>query len=142
MNKTMPNEKQKFAEQLVAAGIESSHSESSQSESDRDRLLNELLNREKAFESNLGKVALVAWAVALGALVVFSVAVTLSRNGGGVVESVGRMAVMVTVPVGVIGLVIGLMATMCWLFRSRTASLAVIERRLAALEVLLKDLKH
>ena len=133
----MPDKKISFAQKLIAADVGSSRTES-----DRDQLFNDLLNREKAFESHVGKVALVSWAMTLGCIVLFSVAAVISRNGGGRAEDVAMMSMIFSVAVGVISLVIGLLTTLCWLFRSRTSSLAMIERRLAALEGLLKKSDH
>ena len=73
----MPDKKISFAQKLIAADVGSSRTES-----DRDQLFNDLLNREKAFESHVGKVALVSWAMTLGCIVLFSVAAVISRNGG------------------------------------------------------------
>jgi hypothetical protein len=50
-----------------------------------------------------------------------------------------RVALVLLFGLTGLGLVVALLATLAWLFRARTASLAAIERRLEQLERLLRE---
>jgi len=103
-------------------------------------MFEQLVAHDAAFHKRVGRVAAVAWGMTLGTLPGAGIAAFIMRNGGGSSVEVMRVFLMVLMIIGVISLVGASLSSIAWLFRSRTPSLAAIERRLAALEsALLSD---
>lgn len=130
----MTRDRSSYAQQLQNADGDTAGSRES-----REQMLQELIDCEQQFEKKVGRMALVAWAVTLASIVLISVCSMLVRDGDATGQDVARALLMIGVATGVIALIIGLLATLTWLLRSRSPSLAAIERRLAAMEQLLKQ---
>jgi hypothetical protein len=106
---------------------------------DGDAWLTALLDREQAMERRVRRVAVLAWTavVALVPLLggsFFMVRVVPDDWSRDAV----RAAVLVIGVFAILATFLAVLTTVAWLFRSRSGSLAVIERRLAALEDLLR----
>jgi hypothetical protein len=104
---------------------------------DSHALLAALLEEERATERRLRRIALGSWAAVLALVPLLGVAFFVVRVSGGLIVEVTRAAAIVAGILAILALFLAVLTTVTWLFRSRTASLAVIERRLAALEELL-----
>lgn len=100
-------------------------------------LLAALLEHEQAFERRVRRAAIASWSALLALVPLLGVAFFIVRVGGGLVVEGTRAAVIVVGILAILALVLAVLTTVTWLFRSRTASLGVIERRLAALQELL-----
>jgi hypothetical protein len=100
--------------------------------------LTALLDREQAMERRVRGVAVRAWAAVVALVPLLGVAFFLVRI---VPDDWSRDAVRAAVLVlgvfAILATFLAVLTTVAWLFRSRSGSLAVIERRLAALEDLL-----
>jgi hypothetical protein len=105
--------------------------------SDGNAVLAALLEQERAFERRVRRAAVASWSALLALVPLLGVAFFVVRVGGGLLVEVTRAAVIVVGILAILALFLAVLTTVTWLFRSRTASLAVIERRLAALEELL-----
>jgi uncharacterized membrane protein len=102
-----------------------------------DTLLRKVVDHELAAERRVRRAAIAAWAVLLTLLVLF--AVTLVTGPGSGVWRWVAIGIYYGVPVlAGLTLIIAILTTTAWLFRPRGASLAAIERRLAALEDLIR----
>ena len=100
-----------------------------------DPMFEQLLADERRFEHRVRRLATGAWGLAFGALCLFALLFSAVRNlGDGVAIEAVRAAIVVVSLTGTAALLIGAVATVAWLFRSRGSSLRAIERRLAALE--------
>jgi len=101
-------------------------------------LLEALLDSEQAAERRVRRVAIGAWRAVVALVPLIGVSVFMVRVVG---DGWGRDAIRATVVVigvfAILALFLATLATVAWLFRSRSVSLAVVERRLAALEELL-----
>jgi hypothetical protein len=105
--------------------------------SDGYALLEALLEHERAFERRVRRAAIASWSALLALVPLLGVAFFIVRVGGGLVVEGTRAAVIVVGILAILALFLAVLTTLTWLFRSRTVSLGVIERRLAALEELL-----
>jgi uncharacterized membrane protein len=103
--------------------------------------LGALIAHEQAAERRVERVALRAWLAAAGLVPLLAVSIFLVRLvADGWTRSAVRGAALVVGVAALLAIFVALLATTAWLFRSRrTASLTVIERRLAALESLLRQ---
>jgi hypothetical protein len=100
--------------------------------------LQALLDSEHAAEQRIRRMAIGSWSavVALVPLTaVFALAIRVVGDGFNI--NAVRGAAVVSGVLAILALFLAVLMTVAWLFRSRSASLAVIERRLAALEDLL-----
>jgi hypothetical protein len=101
-----------------------------------------LLEHELATERRLRRAAIGAWSAVLAIVPLLGVAFFIVRTGGGAFVEVTRAAAVVVGILGILALFLAVLTTVTWLLRPRTASLAAIERRLAALERLLTERRH
>ena len=106
---------------------------------DGDAWLTALLDREQAMERRVRRVAVLAWTAVVALVPLLGISFFMVR----VVpddwsRDAVRAAVLVMGAFAILAMFLAVLTTMAWLFRSRTGSLAVIERRLAALEDLLR----
>lgn len=103
-----------------------------------DSLLRKIVENELARERRVRRAAIASWSAVFVFAVLFGVgAAILSMVGS--LHSFG-MALYFAAPVlAFVAFVLGVLTTVAWLFRPRAASLAIIERRLADLEVLLRS---
>lgn len=104
-----------------------------------DAWLTALLDREQAMERRVRRVAVLAWTAVVALVPLLGISFFMVR----VVpddwsRDAVRAAVLVIGVFAILAMFLAVLTTMAWLFRSRTGSLAVIERRLAALEDLLR----
>lgn len=100
--------------------------------------LTALLEREQEMERRVRRVAVLTWAAVVALVPLVGVAFFLVRVvPDGASRDAMRAVVLVLGVLGILALFLAVLMTVAWLFRSRAASLAVIERRLAALEELL-----
>ena len=126
---------QSMADQLIEAERGTTPAPSIGADPEFERLL----EIERTFERRVGRIAAVSWAVAFACLVVVAIAVMTVTNLGGTVVEVIRVLLIISSVTGVVALLAAIVTSISWLFRSRTATLKVIERRLAALEKLLQQ---
>ena len=103
-----------------------------------DAWLAALLAQERAIEERVRRVAVGAWSLVAALVPLLGIAFFIRRVGGGLSVEVIRAIAIVAGIFAILAFVIAMMTTVAWLFRSRAASLAVLERRLAALEELLR----
>jgi hypothetical protein len=103
-----------------------------------DAWLAALLAQERAIEARVRRVAVGAWSVVAALVPLLGIAFFIRRVGGGLSVEVIRAVAIVAGIFAILAFVIAMMTTVAWLFRSRAASLAVLARRLAALEELLR----
>ena len=103
-----------------------------------DAWLAALLEQERATEARVRRVAVGAWSAVLALVPLLGIAFFVRRVGGGLSVEVIRAFAIVAGIFAILAFVLAMMTTVAWLFRSRAASLAVLERRLAALEELLR----
>jgi hypothetical protein len=103
-----------------------------------DAALQALIEDEQATERRVRRVATWSWGALLALVPLIGVLFLLRRLGGGLMVEVARAAAIVVGILFILALFLAVLTTVAWLFRSRTASLAAIERRLAALEELLR----
>lgn len=96
-----------------------------------------LLEHERATEGRLRRLAVGSWGAVLACVPLLGVAFFIVRNGGGTMVEITRAAVIVIGILAILALFLAVLSTVAWLFRPRAASLAAIERRLAAIERLL-----
>lgn len=102
-----------------------------------------VIERERAFVRRLGWIAAIAW---VGALLILPAAAALGSMAQVAALHSGEMEagfayLMPAMLLGVLGslsLVIAILTTVGWLWRSRTASLAMLEARLEELEAELR----
>ena len=117
---------------------------SSSTPQERDKMFADMIRHEEIFEERLRKVIISGWAFTVGSMVLGGIGVFAMRNGGGaygggIFVEVMRVIAPLFGILGAISLIVALLATIAWLFRSRTPSLAAIERRLASLEIILRE---
>lgn len=106
---------------------------------DRDVWLTALLEREQALERRVRRVAVLAWTAVLALVPLLGVAIFMIRVvADNWTRDAVRAAVLVIGVFTILAMLLAMMTTVAWLFRSRSGSLAVIERRLAALEELMR----
>ncbi len=105
-----------------------------------DPLLEKMVEHELATERRVRRAAITSWSVLFLLLCLFGATmVTIRFWGGSFMRWVG-VGIFYGVPVlAFLAFVLALLTTAAWLFRPRAASLALIERRLAALEALLRQ---
>ncbi len=103
-----------------------------------DAALQALIEDERATERRVRRVATWSWGALLALVPLVGVLFLVRRLGGGVMVEVARAAAVVVGILFILTLFLAVLTTVAWLFRSRAASLAAIERRLAALEELLR----
>jgi hypothetical protein len=96
-----------------------------------------LLENEQAAELRIRKIAVRAWAAVVALVPLLSLTMFIRRFDDGFARDAIRAALMVTGIFAMLAVFVALLTTVAWLFHPRRASLAVIERRLAALESLL-----
>jgi hypothetical protein len=106
---------------------------------DGDAWLTALLDREQAMERRVRRVAVLAWTAVVALVPLLGTSFFMVR----VVpddwsRDAVRAAVLVIGVFAILATFLAVLTTVAWLFRSRSGSLAVIERRLAALEDLLR----
>lgn len=130
----MKDNKTGFLDNLIAADGEPVMTDSA-----RENLLRDLIDQERVFERKVSKVALFSWATTLACIVIVAVSSVMLRDGSDGAAHIARALILSCGAIGVIGLVIGLLTTITWLFRTRSPTLAVIEKRLAAMELALRD---
>lgn len=105
---------------------------------DRDAWLTALLEREQAMERRVRRVAVLAWTAVVALVPLLGVAIFMIRVvADDWTRDAVRAAVMVIGVFTILAMLLAVLTTVAWLFRSRSGSLAVIERRLATLEELL-----
>jgi len=104
-----------------------------------DLWIGSLVQSEQAAERRVRRAAIGSWSAVTALVPLLGVAIFLIRvvADGGIRDAV-RAAVLVIGVFAILAVVLALLTTVAWLFRPRSASLAAIERRLAALEELLK----
>lgn len=107
-----------------------------------DAFVEALLAHEHATERRLRHAAIGSWSAVLALVPLIGVAFFIVRTGGGAIVEVTRAAAVVIGVLAILALFLAVLTTVTWLLRSRTASLAAIERRLAALEQLLRVSLH
>lgn len=98
------------------------------------------LDRERSQARWLGRAAIVAWALALLMIPAAMVLGTLMQievvSSGDMESSLGLMIpAMALGTVGGLSLIVAVVTTVGWIYRSRSVSLATIEARLDELEV-------
>jgi type VI protein secretion system component VasK len=96
-----------------------------------------MIEREARFETRVRRVATVAWAGTFTVLPILGACMYVIDQRAGSSVEVARSLLAVFGLAGMLTLLLSLLTTIAWLFRSRSASLAAIDRRLAALEQLL-----
>lgn len=111
---------------------------------ERDKMFEMMIEREIAHEKNLRRLALVTWSVAITCVLILGVCIFMLRSTFGVypdptLQEIMRMFILIFGAAGGLSLVIAFLATLRWMFRSRTPSLSVIERRLASMEDVLRE---
>jgi len=127
-----------LAERLLAEDRGGREPGSARTAAGSDRLVERLLDGEEAFERRVRRAAVGAWSVVLALVPLIAVSVLMLRVvHDGFVRDAVRSAAVVMGILSILGLLLAVLATVAWLFRPRTASLAAIQRRLAALEELL-----
>jgi len=109
--------------------------------SDGYALLEKLLDHEQANERRVRRVALFTWGTLLLLVPLGGVAFYLSRVRDQFLQEGGRAALLAISILAILALCLAVLTTAVWLFRSRTATLPIIERRLAAMEQLLTQRK-
>ena len=97
----------------------------------KDRM-REILDQERRFARKVRLAALISWGTAVATLVQTGVLIILSRSNEGL-----HIPTVILGLIGTFSLILAVITTIAWLFRSRTPTLAAIETRLAALEALL-----
>ncbi len=102
------------------------------------REFEQLMQAEAQHERKVFRLALYAWSTAFVCLVVVTASSLMVREMGGAFVNVARFALVVAAGTGLVAVFSGTLFTTAWLFRSRTPTLRVIERRLARLETLLE----
>ena len=131
--------KQDLAERLLQAeGLGGDTSTGRQPSGAGTAFLEILLAREQATEQRLRRAAVGSWGALLALVPLLGIAFFVVRVGGGLIVEITRAAVIVVGIFSILALFLAVVTTVAWLWRSRTPSLAVIERRLAALEELLR----
>lgn len=104
----------------------------------RDRqLLDEIIDHEIRFERRVRRGAIAAWSATFAMLPLAGIALFVIETGGGLAVDALRAALVVLGIAGILTLFGAVLMTVAWLSRSRAPTLAVIERRLAALETIL-----
>lgn len=127
-----------MAERLLAAdGLQSRAVPAGTRGHDGTAFLEALLDREEAMERRVRRAAIGAWGAVLALVPLLGIGFFVVRVGGGIIVEVSRAAVLVVGVLAILALFLAVMLTVAWLIRSRSTPLAVIERRLAALEDLL-----
>lgn len=116
---------------------------SGERDSSRDgyALLQALVNSEQAAEQRVRRVAVGSWRAVAALVPLTGVLIFVIREGDSFVRQAARPLLIVVGIFAILAAFLAVLSTVAWLFRSRTASLAVIERRLAALEDLLRQPK-
>jgi hypothetical protein len=100
--------------------------------------LTALLEREEAAELRVRRLAIAAWRAVVALVPLLGVSVFMIRVvADGWIRDAVRTTVLVIGVFALLAIFLAVLTTVAWLFRSRRASLAVVERRLAALEELL-----
>ena len=131
--------KQELADRLLLVdGLGSGSSTGRQPSAAGTAFLEILLAREQATEQRLRRAAVGSWGALLALVPLLGIAFFVVRVGGGGIVEVTRAAAIVLGIFSILALFLAVVTTVAWLWRSRTPSLAVIERRLAALEELLR----
>ncbi len=106
----------------------------------KDPLLEQMVEHELASERRVRRAAITAWSLLLALLLFFGAAMPTFRFWGAMGWRWLGAAILFGVPVlAALDLIVAILTTAAWLFRPRAASLAIIERRLAALEELLRS---
>lgn len=127
-----------MAERLLAAdGLGRRAVPGATRDQDGTAFLEALLDREEAMERRVRRAAIGAWGAVLALVPLLGIGFFVVRAGGGLIVEVSRAAVLVIGVLAILALFLAVTLTVAWLIRSRSTSLAVIERRLAALEELL-----
>jgi glucan phosphoethanolaminetransferase (alkaline phosphatase superfamily) len=101
-------------------------------------LLQTLVANEQAAEQRVRRLATAAWRAVFALVPLTAALILVMREGDNFVRQIARPGLIVVGIFAILAVSVALLSTAAWLFRSRTASLMVIERRLAALEELLK----
>ena len=130
----MSNESEPFSKRLVAAD-----NEPSRNRTEQELVLRELIEKELRFERKLEKLLWLTWSTTVISVVVLAVCFLVLRTEQGTIVEYARMLLLIAGTFGVTGLAIATMSTFAWLFKSRSASLAVIEKRLASIEQSLRS---
>lgn len=129
-----------MAERLLSAdGREHGELQGRDRRRDGTAFLEVLLEREEAMERRVRRAAIGAWSAVLATVPLLGLGFYVVRVGGGAIVEVSRAALLVLGALAILALFLAIVMTVAWLVRSRTTSLAVIERRLAALEELLSQ---
>lgn len=103
-----------------------------------DAALQALIEDEQATERRVRRVATWSWSALLALVPLIGVLFLLRRLGGGLMVDLARAGAIVVGILFILALFLAVLTTIAWLFRPRAASLTAIERRLAALEELLR----
>jgi hypothetical protein len=102
------------------------------------RSLDHLIAADALFEERVRRMAIWCWSASFVALPLVGVILFIVDNAGGSSVDLARWCLAPVGIGGILSLTGAILATCCWLFRLRGASLAAIERRLAALENILQ----
>ncbi len=123
-------------EQLAERLLAEDRAERAPAPGDRtDALLAALVEGELAAERRVRQAAVGAWRAVVALVPLVAVLAFMVRMvSDGWVRDAVRMTAVVVAVLGGLALFLAALTTVAWLFRSRSVSLAVIERRLAALE--------
>lgn len=105
----------------------------------RNDLLQEIIDNEQRFERRVRRTAIWAWSLTFATLPILGLAMFWVDTGAGLSVEVARWVIAVVGTAAMLALLGALLATVAWLFRSRSASLAAIDGRLAALERILLE---
>jgi hypothetical protein len=101
---------------------------------DAQALLEVLIDHELATERRLRTSALWAWIAVVAFVCLTGFMRYLSHIDREVIAEAAHPAVFVMMTLAIIALFLALLMTTVWLLRTRSMSLAIIERRLASLE--------
>lgn len=97
-----------------------------------------MLAHEQATEQRIRSAAVWAWGTVFASIALFGVATFAYEAGAHALSEAGKAGRIVARLMGGLALFLAVLMTVVWLFRSRSASLAAIERRLGDLERLLR----
>lgn len=98
--------------------------------------MKELIENERQFSRRVRRAAIAAWVVTCVTLPQTGLLIVLERASDDGNPGL-QLAAALLGSVGLLSLILALLTTIAWLFRSRTPTLAAIEMRLAALEDLI-----
>ena len=127
-----------LADRLIAADESGELETPPAGSADIDPWFERILQEERRFEKRVSRIALISWALTLACLIGATFAIHIIRYSGSAdtMIDLARSLLILTFGIGVISLLAAIVTSITLLFRSRTPTLRVIERRLRALEEL------